>query len=202
MDHKDINHLKEQKKDYLCPVTGCGSGFAKQYELRRHERTVHMDKSSGKGYRCIVEGCKKPDKIWTRLDNFKKHLGKHSNNETNSESVDNLVKKSARSSLSEEASLTFVVITKPELQVPQKRPAESDVRHPAFKFRFSHKFDPDFLRMDSTTNIVEEGPRNTETDISMAGTGLTEADSSLPSYGAEYNTSQLYADSAWLEWFA
>jgi uncharacterized C2H2 Zn-finger protein len=55
-----------------CPISGCGKVFANSHDLGRHRRTVHMDKDAGRGYICPA--CAKPDKIWTRLDNFKKHL--------------------------------------------------------------------------------------------------------------------------------
>lgn len=60
-----------QKKTYKCTTLGCQSRFIHQSDLLRHEKSVHMNQE---GYRCAFVGCKKADKIWTRLDNFKVHL--------------------------------------------------------------------------------------------------------------------------------
>ncbi|KAF2262812.1 hypothetical protein CC78DRAFT_534462 [Lojkania enalia] len=84
--------LKDNKKVYRCSVNGCTSSFVNHYDLRRHAKTVHMDQDAGEGYRCAATGCAKTDKIWTRLDSFKKHLA----TQHIGQDLDELVRKSAR----------------------------------------------------------------------------------------------------------
>jgi hypothetical protein len=80
-------------KRYQCSIPGCESRFVHQFDLARHEKSVHMKQEAGEGYRCASRGCKKADKIWTRLDNFKGHLArKHGN-----EDIEQLVQESTRS---------------------------------------------------------------------------------------------------------
>lgn len=64
--------IQTNRSSLRCAVPSCGRVFANSHDLSRHRKTVHMDKDAGEGYICPA--CAKPDKIWTRLDNFKKHL--------------------------------------------------------------------------------------------------------------------------------
>lgn len=63
----------EQQRPYNCKIDGCTSGFSYRSDCVRHEKSMH---DVGEGYRCAGMGCKKAEKVWTRLDNFKKHLDK------------------------------------------------------------------------------------------------------------------------------
>lgn len=58
---------------FPCYIPGCNARFILLSNLRRHQRTVHAGGQST-CYRCSVPGCKKPDKVWNRVDNFRKHL--------------------------------------------------------------------------------------------------------------------------------
>lgn len=63
-------------KLHHCPEPSCKSvGFAYQFDLQRHRRTVHKKESTG--YRCALPGCPKADKLWIRHDNYKKHVKTH-----------------------------------------------------------------------------------------------------------------------------
>lgn len=59
------------KTDLSCDF--CKKTFALRTDLLRHVRTLHR-KQEGLVYRCAVPGCTKGDKVFNRLDNFKKHL--------------------------------------------------------------------------------------------------------------------------------
>lgn len=65
------NHSVSSKKSLDCPF--CNKKFTLQHDRLRHLRTLHR-KQKHTGYRCAVPGCPKGDKIFNRLDNFKKHL--------------------------------------------------------------------------------------------------------------------------------
>ena len=87
------NGRHKRNRSYQCSIPGCEKRFVHQFDLGRHEKSVHMKQEAGEGYRCASRGCKKADKIWTRLDNFKGHLArKHAN-----EDIQQLVQKSTRS---------------------------------------------------------------------------------------------------------
>lgn len=70
----DHSSKSGESKPYICLASGCGRHFVNQHDLARHERTMHTEQNSRSGYRCTFETCSKRDKIWNRLDNFKKHL--------------------------------------------------------------------------------------------------------------------------------
>lgn len=62
------------EKAHPCTFENCSrpEGFDTLHDLARHQRSLHgrLDKA----YRCMSDGCKKQDKIWPRLDNFRKHV--------------------------------------------------------------------------------------------------------------------------------
>ena len=48
--------------------------FLKKADLRRHQSSKH---NAGKNeYQCAAANCRKKDKVWNRLDNFRKHIKK------------------------------------------------------------------------------------------------------------------------------
>lgn len=84
-----LGHSNEDKnKRVACPH--CKQGFNLQHDRLRHMRTLHSSQENGIVYRCAAPGCAKWDKMWTRLDNFKKHLAK----QHGAESMPELVQKS------------------------------------------------------------------------------------------------------------
>ncbi|RDW82335.1 hypothetical protein BP6252_03447 [Coleophoma cylindrospora] len=99
-----------KKGTFICKVPGCSTKLKSREDRRRHENTVHMDYTAGKGYRCAAVGCPKADKIWARLDNFKLHLAKKHGREDANE----LVQKSRRSHHGSNANFLFIDVT-PEL---------------------------------------------------------------------------------------
>ena len=79
---------EDKNKRFVCPH--CQQGFNLHHDRLRHLRTLHSRQENGIVYRCAAPGCAKGDKMWTRLDNFKKHLAtQHA-----AESVPELVQKS------------------------------------------------------------------------------------------------------------
>lgn len=68
---KTPDAAKTLQVDY-CP--DCDTTFATPYELSRHLKTVH--KQATTTYRCVAAVCKKRDKLWTRVDNFRQHIRK------------------------------------------------------------------------------------------------------------------------------
>jgi hypothetical protein len=117
----EVTRSVEEEKIYNCTVSKCQSKFTHKYDLCRHEKTVHMSQGAGEGYRCASVGCKKADKIWTRLDNFKQHLARRHGNED----IDQLVRKSTRLIHGVEANFIFNIET-PEM-VCQKRSANRNI---------------------------------------------------------------------------
>lgn len=87
-----ISISQEKEVLHLCDFPSCprGEGFSTSYELDRHKRSVHHEyDNSDKAcrWRCVSDSCKKRDKVWTRLDNFRKHVrDKHQ-----SENLDTLI---------------------------------------------------------------------------------------------------------------
>jgi len=68
---------RASKKSLHCEF--CGKDFIFQHDRLRHLRTLHHNQGSSV-YRCAVPGCAKRDRMFNRLDNFKKHLrNKHGN---------------------------------------------------------------------------------------------------------------------------
>jgi hypothetical protein len=101
------SHARHSTKPYVCPLAECNSRFRHHSDLCRHQKTVHMRRESGLGYRCAFEGCPKTDKIWTRLDSFKQHiLRRHQ-----SADVHSIIKLSTRSRSGADASFPFAVAT-------------------------------------------------------------------------------------------
>jgi hypothetical protein len=60
-------------------------------DLNRHKKSVHniIDGAATKSYQCASEVCRKKDKIWPRLDNFKQHIKRMHTDEN----VDDLVRR-------------------------------------------------------------------------------------------------------------
>lgn len=83
---------QEREKLYKCPISECKSSFANRHDLVRHRRTVHINRDVARGYMCASQTCRRPEKVWTRLDSFKKHV--KSRHEF--EDMDSLIQKSFR----------------------------------------------------------------------------------------------------------
>ncbi|KAF2127783.1 hypothetical protein P153DRAFT_358622 [Dothidotthia symphoricarpi CBS 119687] len=113
------SHLRKRKL-HDCPVPTCTKQFTVNYDLCRHLKTIHMEPEEG-GYMCAFEGCPKADKIWTRLDSFRKHVKRHSGVHVN-----DLVLQSSRSRPSTDAKFPFSVTT-PEIMV-QRGLTKTNVR--------------------------------------------------------------------------
>ncbi|KAJ4302656.1 hypothetical protein N0V90_001545 [Kalmusia sp. IMI 367209] len=96
------DHPIDPRKRFVCGF--CDKTFTLQHDRLRHVRTLHRQEEDYV-YRCAVSGCAKGDKIFNRLDNFRKHLKTTHRNE----SPDEIVKKSRTSSGD-----TFTVVT-PEM---------------------------------------------------------------------------------------
>lgn len=62
------------KKRLECPHPGCNSTFPRNYELKRHQSTIHESKVS---IVCSVYGCNRISKPFPRLDKFYEHVRKH-----------------------------------------------------------------------------------------------------------------------------
>jgi hypothetical protein len=84
------SHLNDGKKPFKC--LHCPQGFKYQHDRVRHLRTLHSKQENGVQYRCAALKCTNKDKIWTRLDNFQKHLAQ----QHGVENVQNLVEQSRR----------------------------------------------------------------------------------------------------------
>ena len=66
-------------KPFRCTVTGCHreQGFTTRNDLERHMKSLHNILPAGndpRRFRCAGPNCNKKDKIWPRLDNFRKHI--------------------------------------------------------------------------------------------------------------------------------
>ena len=61
----------DSKKHTVCRI--CNKKFTLKHDLSRHLRTLHR-RQHDLVYRCAVAGCPRSGKIFSRLDNFKKHL--------------------------------------------------------------------------------------------------------------------------------
>ena len=78
-----------------CDVRGCDNskGFTSSNDLDRHKKSVHniaLPHGRDKSFQCQAANCRKSDKIWPRLDNFKNHC-KNCHRE---EDLEELVRKS------------------------------------------------------------------------------------------------------------
>jgi hypothetical protein len=67
------------KKSHKCPFKDCDrtGGFASRVDLCRHMRSVHtalLLADSNGFFRCVHEECKESTKIYSRKDNFKRHV--------------------------------------------------------------------------------------------------------------------------------
>ncbi|KAH8707576.1 hypothetical protein GQ44DRAFT_731704 [Phaeosphaeriaceae sp. PMI808] len=97
----DISQYSEDKnKPFTCVY--CSQKFNLRHDHLRHMRTLHSKQENGVVYRCAAPDCNKWDKIWTRLDNFKKHLAK----QHDAESITELVQKSRVLGSSEDFTIT------------------------------------------------------------------------------------------------
>lgn len=71
-------HMARHTKKWVCDHQTCPrgtEGFATKNDLDRHKASVHRDNTvSRKEYKCVVPGCKDPNKVWDRKDNFKAHV--------------------------------------------------------------------------------------------------------------------------------
>lgn len=94
-------------KPHVCSASGCGRQFVNQHDLLRHARTIHTEHNSKSGYRCIFKDCSKRDKIWNRLDNFKKHLRE----QHKLDKVQRFVERSSRMNVESHGNVPFDVTT-------------------------------------------------------------------------------------------
>lgn len=76
----DIRKVAERppKKIHRCDVPDCENlkGFTSSNDLDRHKKSVHsiaLPHGRDKSFQCQAANCRRPDKIWPRLDNFKNH---------------------------------------------------------------------------------------------------------------------------------
>lgn len=98
---------QQQRRTFACSTHTCISTFQNRHDLARHQRTVHMNRNSVSGYTCASTQCNKPDKIWTRLDSFRKHImtqHKH-------EDYDYIIQRSARWDKGKECNISMRVVT-------------------------------------------------------------------------------------------
>lgn len=72
-------HRKHERR-FRCSACTESVAFHLRADLERHNRAKHaaiMESNIAKrGYRCTEVGCKMPDKVWTRMDNFRRHVGR------------------------------------------------------------------------------------------------------------------------------
>jgi hypothetical protein len=80
----------EDRPKVACSHPGCNVKFSHHADLTRHLKSIHNE--AGKSYRCAFKGCSKYDKVWTRLDSFKKHV----TNQHPDTDVESLVQSSCR----------------------------------------------------------------------------------------------------------
>lgn len=67
-------HRKHKvRHDLLFACSTCDKGFGSKSDRDRHQATVHSQDSSQLFY-CTEAGCRRPDRGFTRKDNFLKHL--------------------------------------------------------------------------------------------------------------------------------
>ncbi|KAF2151356.1 hypothetical protein K461DRAFT_171807 [Myriangium duriaei CBS 260.36] len=101
---------KKARKTVFCNVPGPHRTreFNNIHDLERHQRSTHgmvSHHSQGNYFRCVVENCRNPTKIWDRKDNFRSHLVRRhfagKNDDENREELDNLVQQS-RTNMSQE----------------------------------------------------------------------------------------------------
>ncbi|KAK5071040.1 hypothetical protein LTR64_007543 [Lithohypha guttulata] len=74
---KGHNKAKTSRKEatHGCSLCPPGKVFRTINDLDRHCKTFHgMLKKGDKIFRCKVPGCKEPNKVWARFDNFKQHV--------------------------------------------------------------------------------------------------------------------------------
>jgi hypothetical protein len=67
------------RKLHKCPFEDCDrtDGFASRVDLCRHLRSVHtalLLADPNGFFRCVYEGCENSTKIYSRKDNFKRHV--------------------------------------------------------------------------------------------------------------------------------
>ena len=72
-------HETRHQKLHKCDQPGCKrqyEGFGTSNDLDRHKLSVHNIDKNGESvrYKCFAENCNRRNKIWPRLDNFRKHL--------------------------------------------------------------------------------------------------------------------------------
>ncbi|KAK4984521.1 hypothetical protein LTR50_006545 [Elasticomyces elasticus] len=88
---------------YICDVERCGRvlGFKTVNDLARHKKSTHRISMPNVGstaetwWKCASRKCKKPDKEWPRLDNFRQHLrGSHKEEVDTQEKFDDLLHRS------------------------------------------------------------------------------------------------------------
>jgi uncharacterized Zn-finger protein len=69
-------HLKQHVKDHWCSNGNCNEAFARESDLKRHNRTQH---SKDRSYRCPVDSCEYSRTGFSRKDKLDNHTRKHVN---------------------------------------------------------------------------------------------------------------------------
>ena len=120
-------------------MPNCARDFAMKHDLRRHIMSVHDLRMCGilnKVYKCASEHCKKRDKLWPRLDNFKQHVLKMHKEESPNDLIERLVRLSIEYTNAKFSSSKFVV---PCSRIPMAGPAPSQPPFITFDFSDSHR---------------------------------------------------------------
>jgi hypothetical protein len=66
------NHFnRKHNPRYTC--ASCPAAFCLSADLKRHQRSVHNHQPD-RTYQCTISGCTNPTKIFTRKDNFRRHV--------------------------------------------------------------------------------------------------------------------------------
>ena len=84
------HHNRKHNLRFICPVDGCTSAFGLRADLERHKRTVHkaiLKVEPSLVFRCTNTGCADPKKIYTRKDNFTRHVKRCKKNIERSEAA-------------------------------------------------------------------------------------------------------------------
>ncbi|CAD0095944.1 unnamed protein product [Aureobasidium vineae] len=78
---EEKKHSSTHSRPFKCGVKNCTNtkGFATSNDLERHQKDIHLIKPKHgpqSYYRCVLPTCSKREKIWSRKDNFKAHIGR------------------------------------------------------------------------------------------------------------------------------
>jgi uncharacterized C2H2 Zn-finger protein len=71
------HHNRKHNLRFTCNFASCDSAFGLRADLERHRRTVHrnvLQPESSRAFKCNNIGCTTPEKVYTRKDNFTRHV--------------------------------------------------------------------------------------------------------------------------------